>query len=152
MSMVSLFLDATISCKMSLFITSVASNIWSISLGVLQFLVLLLVVMKSFLVLVVMKGFLLLLILEFLPSVNCESLTFSCSHILLSYHNSSFFLCTFFSDSSERDQPPYCTNPLNECQFSWSKETIQVSHHNLSFFEILFNRFSCSLIWTTLVK
>ena len=60
MSMVSLFLDGTISYKVSIFITSIALNIGRISLDILLFLVLLVVMMV-------------LLLLAVIPSVNCDT-------------------------------------------------------------------------------
>ena len=113
---------------MSLFITSITSNISNISFGILHFLVLLLVVMKF------------ILLLEVIPGVNCEILIISFSHLFFSCHKSRFFLRTFFSNPVERDQLPSCTNPLNEW-VPWSRETTQGSHHNLSFFDIIFNYF-----------
>ena len=51
-----------------------------------------------------------------------------------------YFLCTLFSEFAEIYQPPYCINSLNEW-VPWSRDTIQGSHYNLSFAEILFNNF-----------
>ena len=107
-----------ISCKMSIFITSIALNIGRISLGHILFLVLNLVVIKCIL---------LLLILEYLPGVNCKILIFSCSHILFYCHTLRFCLCTFFLEYAEIHQSPSCTNSLNEW-VPWSRETIQGSH------------------------
>ena len=103
--MVSLFPNGEISYKVSLFLTSIALNIGSISLGIIFFIVLLLVMMEVLL---------LILLLEVLPSVNSESLIFSFSSLLLSCYESRFFLCEFFSELDERDQFPSCADSLNE--------------------------------------
>ena len=105
MSMVSFFPDGIIYCKVSIFFTSIASKIWRISLSLVLFLILLLLAMKVLLI---------LFLLEVLPSVNYERLIFSCSHLLLYYHELRFFLCTFFLEFDQRDQLPSCTNSLNE--------------------------------------
>ena len=122
------FPNGTISCKVSLFITSITLNIWNISFVLLSFLVF---------IIFVVKFLLLLLLLEVLLGVNCERLIICFSHIFFSSHKSRFFLCTFFSKSTEGDQFPSCTNSLNEW-FPWYRETIQGSYYNFSFLKILF--------------
>ena len=97
------FVPGTISGVVSLLITSVSSNI-----GRMIFSELLLSFMMMFLPLVVM------VVLLLYCGVSCESLIFSCSHILFSCYESKFFLCAFFSESAERDQVPSCTDSLNE--------------------------------------
>ena len=80
------------------------------------------------------------LLLVFLIGVNCEVFIFISSHLLFSCYESSFFLCELFLDSDERDQLPSCIDSLNEW-VPWSRETIQGSHYNSSFFDVLVNRF-----------
>ena len=102
MSMVSPYPEKTISCKVSLFITSVASDVGRILYELLLFLVLSLVVMV------------ILLLLVFISSVNNERLSFSFSHLFFSCYESILFLCAFFLESPERDQPPPCIDSFNE--------------------------------------
>ena len=110
----------TISCKVSLFTTSVASNVWRIFSELVLFPVLIFVVMVVLLLFVVSSG------------VYCESLIFSCSHILFSCYESRLYFFTLFLESAKRDHLPSCTYFLNE-RVPWSWEAIQGSHHNLSF-------------------
>ena len=128
MIMMSLLPIEKVSCKVSLFITSVASDVRRIFFELLLFLVLLLVVMVVLLLLVVP------------PSVSSENLIFSLPHILFSSYESRLFLCAFFSDLVEMDQLPSYTNSLNEW-IPWSREVIQGSDHSIYFCYIFFNGF-----------
>ena len=73
-------------------------------------------------------------------SVNCGSLIFSCSHLLISCYESSFLLCAFFPEYAKGDQLPSCTHSLNEW-IPWSWEAIQGGHNNLFFFFDCFKLF-----------
>ena len=55
--------------------------------------------------------------------VNCESFIFSCSHLIFSCYDSSFFLCAFFPKYVESDHLLSGTYSLNEW-IPWSWETI----------------------------
>ena len=64
-------------------------------------------------------------------SFNRERLIFSCSHLLFSYYDSSFFLCALFLESVEGNQLPFGTHSSNEW-ISWSWEAIHGGYNNLS--------------------
>ena len=66
-------------------------------------------------------------------SLNRESLIFSCSHLLMSYYESSFFLCALFLESAESNQHPSGTHSLSEWT-PWSWEAIPGVYNNLFFF------------------
>ena len=124
------FVLRKISCKVPLFITSVTSNVGRISSELLLFLVLLFVVMVVLLLFVVSS------------CVDCESLIFSCSHLLFSSYESSFF---FFPESVESKHFLLAHIPrMNESRDPGRpfKEAITTS----VFFTSSFTASSCSLI------
>ena len=80
----------------------------------------------------------------------CESLIFSCSHLLFSCYESSFFLCALFPKSAEGNHFLLAHIPLmNE---SHPGRPFKVAITTSAFFTSFFTALSCSLIWETLVK
>ena len=80
-----------------------------------------------------------------------RALIFSCSHLLFSYYESSFFLCVLFLESVESDHflMPHipCMNESHD-----PGRPFKVSLTTSAFSTTSSTATSCSLIWETLVK